>query len=103
MPFYAFMDFLGYRFHDSTLGIAALFSFGCVCLVAFVALIFGAVGLIKPNPSFKRALVVLLLPLLTPLLILNLIVFIIVWYKLIRPTKSEKRTAKELGKPLPPH
>jgi hypothetical protein len=74
---------------------------GSALLAAFVALTFGIIGLIKPNPGFGRALLVILFALLSTAGVLNLLLLFFMTILLRRPTKNERQTAQGLGIPIP--
>ncbi|MHC4663694.1 MAG: hypothetical protein ACYS8W_18700 [Planctomycetota bacterium] len=76
-----------------------IFGFSAIVL-ASIGLVFAILGFLKPNPSFRRALVILVLPFLVPLAGLNLIIAGLVWNFYSKPTKEEIQTADALGIPL---
>ncbi|TET35250.1 MAG: hypothetical protein E3J72_11590 [Planctomycetota bacterium] len=65
--------------------------------LACIGLVLGTIGLLLPNPDFNRSLVVAVMPLLTPVIIINLVMATAMMIHLKQPTQKEKQTAEALG------
>ncbi|TET36306.1 MAG: hypothetical protein E3J72_08685 [Planctomycetota bacterium] len=68
-----------------------------------IAFVCGISGLLKPNPSQGRAIIVALMPFFTPLLFINLAIAIILHDRLKNPTRREEQAADAMGIAVPEH
>ncbi|MHC4663693.1 MAG: hypothetical protein ACYS8W_18695 [Planctomycetota bacterium] len=102
IPFY-FTDIFSYNWDFLSAPTAAylpILAFPVSGICFLLALISGIVGLLRPSPSFNRALVVAIMPLATPLAVVNLIFSVFVLRAFRKPAPKELETANALGLPV---